>query len=88
MIAEPTTNDQPPVEALPQLTEAEAITEAIEALREKAMSFHFDIRAARMMGDHVPMSAKLGVQKQAKALAAMKVLQGMNWWEGGQVDAG
>lgn len=53
----------------------EAVKLAIEALRESAEKFHFDERAAKMLGDRVPNEVRRGVARREELLEAVKVLQ-------------
>lgn len=53
----------------------EAVKLAIEALRKQAEEFHFDERAAKMLGERVPNEVRRGVARRGELLEAMKVLQ-------------
>jgi len=59
------------------MSEQEAIKLAVEALREQANKFHFDERAAKMLGDRIPNEVRRGVARRAELLEAAKVLQGL-----------
>lgn len=53
----------------------EAVKLAIEALRKQEEEFHFDERAAKMLGERVPNEVRRGVARRGELLEAMKVLQ-------------
>ena len=64
------------------LTEQEAVTEAIAGLRELIEAkYHFCDRWAGMMGERLPAAVKREQAARLRYLAAIKVLQGVNWWQ-------
>lgn len=69
--------------APPDLTEQEAIDAAVEGLRELIeQKYHFCNRWSDMMGERLPTAIKRDQQQRLRYLAAIKVLQGLTWWEG------
>lgn len=68
--------------ALIELTEQEAIGAAVEGLRELIEhKYHFCNRWNEMMGERLPAAIKRDQAARMRYLAAIKKLQGLNWWE-------
>lgn len=67
----------------PDLTEQEAIDAAVEGLRELIEHrYHFCNKWDAMMGERLPAAIKRDQQQRLRYLAAIKVLQGLTWWDG------
>lgn len=65
-----------------ELTEQEAIDTAVSGLRELIEAkYHFCNRYSDMMGERLPAAIKRDQQQRLQYLAAIKVLQGLTWWE-------
>lgn len=71
------------IDPTPDLTEQEAIDAAVEGLRELIeQKYHFCNRWSDMMGERLPAAIKRDQQQRLRYLAAIKVLQGLTWWDG------
>lgn len=81
-IVEPTTQETIVDPATIDLTEQEAIDAAVSGLRELIEAkYHFCNRYSDMMGERLPAAIKRDQVARLRYLAAIKVLQGLTWWE-------
>lgn len=70
---------------LDPMTEQEAIDTAVSGLRELIEAkYHFCNRYSDMMGERLPAAIKRDQAARLRYLAAIKVLQGLTWWEAEQ----